>query len=152
MELPKILDFLSHKKAKEQPTYQAPVENHVTNLDDEFVKHHQQIESNAAIATQQPMAEGSSVPTANTVPGNPLMVIQGATPENQLAARQIEIDATLPKDYENTKTGFGNAWDRNLLGKDGMTTPDEFLAKQAEREAAKKTIQTQAADKLKEAA
>ena len=140
-----LLGFKLFEKKKTEASSQPvpPEANLVTHLDQELAGHHQAIEKNAALATNQEVFPGSSIPTANTIPGNPLMVIQGPTQENKLIARQQEIDATLPKDYETVKTGFGNTWDRNLLGKDGMTSPDEFLAKQAEREAAKKAVQEQ---------
>lgn len=151
MSLLDFKDFLHKKKAPEQPT-SVPSENMVTKIDDQIATHHQTIENNIASATRESVEQGSSIPTANTTPGNPLMVIQGASEVNPLEARQVQIDATLPNDYQNIKTGFGNTWDRNLLGKDGMTTPDEFLAKQAERESAKKAIQAEAIETLKKAA
>lgn len=153
MELPKILDFLSHKKSKEQIVAPAAVENNITHLETEFQNHHQAIEENIASATQQPVPEGSSIPPANVEAYNPVTeMLVGPKKENILKLRQTEIDATLPKDYETTKTGFGNAWDRNLLGKDGMTIPDEFLAKQAEKAAAVKALQDQVAEEVKKAA
>jgi hypothetical protein len=140
-----LLGFKLFEKKPPPAQVVTPEVNPITVIDQQLAGHHQEIEKNAALATNQEVVPGSSIPTANTIPGNPLMVIQGPTQENKLIARQLEIDATLPKDYETVKTGFGNTWDRNLLGKDGMTTPDEFLAKQAEREDAKKAVQQQVA-------
>lgn len=136
MSLLDFKDFLHKKTAPEQPT---PVsgENMVTKIDDQLATHHQTIENNVASATRESVEQGSSIPTANTTPGNPLVVIQGPSEVNPFDTRNIQIKATLPEDYENYKSG--NEWvDRAIYGKTGVTTPDKFLAKLSERDAAKK--------------
>lgn len=142
-----LLGFkLFEKKKPEASSQPAPPEaNMVTHVDQQLAGHHQEIEKNVALATNQPSAPGSSVPAINNSPVNPMDVIQGADKVDPSAQTEAIINSTMPDSYKKATVGerFGdmkNAVD-HLTGLDAnrYTTADRFtemIQKKSEEKAA----------------
>jgi hypothetical protein len=151
MSVVNFKDYIFGKKTREQQVQSTPTENLVTDIDDQIALHHQNIENHVSEATRESVQAGSSISAINTNPESPLSIIQGASQGDVMIDRQKEINVTTPDQYKSIKTPWGNAADRIIYNKEGLTDTKGLLSEQAKRDQAKAELMQQVQDDLKKA-
>jgi hypothetical protein len=156
MELPRFLKIFEGQKVESSQTPIAP-EIKLVPIEQELDIHHSRIEDAVSRAVGEPQPKGSSIPTANMTPGNPLGVIQGLDKKPDSEVTATIIDSTMPDSYKKSSVGdkFGdmkNTLD-HLTGLDAnrYTSADKF-AELIQKKAQAKAAILQPEGELKKAA